>query len=115
MTKSVSRPSELYNRPGRPGRLAVSKTTFYDNYVYDREKGGEQSIAGTTVPRLKLVNIGPKITVAIDDEVDEIVEALRRERDRRPRTSTAKHGTEAADAARGPVMPSPCVTAGISD
>jgi hypothetical protein len=94
MAKSVLRPSELYNRPGRPGRLGVSKTTLYDNYIYNRESGGEQFITGTTVPRLKLVNIGPKITVAIDDEVDAIVEALRRERDRRPRA--AKRDADAA-------------------
>jgi hypothetical protein len=98
MAKSVSRPSALYNRgpkepgqPSRPGRLSVSKTTFYDSYVYDRAKGGEQFIPGTSVERLKLVNIGPKITVAIDDEVDALIEALRRERDRRPRTTADKH------------------------
>jgi hypothetical protein len=98
MAKSVLRPSELYNRPGRPGRLGVSKTTLYDNYIYDREKGGDQFIAGTNVPRLKLVNIGPKIRAALDDEVDAIIEALRRERDRCLRAS-AKRDTKTAAAA----------------
>jgi hypothetical protein len=113
MAKSVLRPSELYNthdRPaepgkkgkkGGPGRLGVSKTTFYDNYVYDPEKGGEQFITGTTVPRLKLVNIGPKVTVAIDDEIDALIEALRAERDKGLRAGrAAKREAIAADGVR---------------
>ena len=113
MAKSVLRPSELYNthdqpakkpgkkeKKGRPGQLGVSKTTFYESFVYDDDKGGEQFIPGTTIPRLKLVNIGPKITVAIEDEVDQLIEALRRERDRRPRVSTDKRDTKIAAEAR---------------
>lgn len=96
MAKSVVRPALLFNRPGRPGRLGVSRTTFYDSYVFDPKKGGEQFIAGTTVPRLRLVSIGARISVAIDDEVDAIIEALRRERDRCLRTSAKRDAKTAA-------------------
>jgi hypothetical protein len=65
MATSVSRPSALYNRPGRPGRLGASKTTFYARYVF-RGRAGEECIPRTNVPRLRLANVGPKITVAID-------------------------------------------------
>ena len=88
MATSVSRPSALYNRPGRPGRLGASKTTFYARYVY-RGRAGEECIPRTNVPRLRLANVGPKITVAIDDEVDALIDALRREREKTLRAERA--------------------------
>jgi hypothetical protein len=48
------------------------------------------------VPRLRLVSIGARISVAIDDEVDAIIEALRRERDRCLRTSAKRDAKTAA-------------------
>jgi hypothetical protein len=96
---SISRPSELYNHKGKKGRLGVGKTKFNEDYVYhpDRPDEGE-CVPGTDVPRLKSVPLGEKAIGFFDDEIDALVEALRRERDHRPRTSTAKYGTEAADA-----------------
>ena len=88
MATSVSRPSALYNRPGRPGRLGASKTTFYARYVF-RGRAGEECIPRTNVPRLRLANVGPKITVAIDDEVDALIDALRREREKTLRAERA--------------------------
>jgi hypothetical protein len=78
MRNGMSRPSKLF---GRNGRLGVGRTTFFENYVYDRETGGEQFIPGTRVPRLKLANIGKRAIAAFDDEVDALIEALRAERD----------------------------------
>ena len=77
MARGVTRPSKLY---GRDGRLGVSKTTFYENIVHHGDN--DPFIPGTEVLRLKLARIGPKITIAFNDELDALEEALRRERDR---------------------------------
>jgi hypothetical protein len=85
MANGMTRPSDLYGRKGskgRPdskGRLGIGRSKFYKDYVY--KIGGEQFIPGTTVPRLKLVNLGERALAALDDEVDALIEALRAERD----------------------------------
>src|SRR5215831_4625539 len=61
------------------GKLAVGKTTFEENYV---DKGGENSlIPGTDIPRLRPVRLGPRAIGFFDDELDNLIEALRRMRD----------------------------------
>jgi hypothetical protein len=92
MSLNMIRPSRLY---GRTGKIGVGRTKFYQDIVYDRVKGGEQFVPGTSVPRLRLVRIGVKAVAAIDDEVDELIEGLRRERDRRPRTASRTGGGDA--------------------
>jgi hypothetical protein len=41
-----------------------------------------QFIPGTNVPKLRLAHIGPRTVAGFDDEVAELIEALRRERDK---------------------------------
>jgi hypothetical protein len=62
--------------------IPVGKTNFFTNYVHVEGGSPEQYIPGTRVPKLRLVKIGLRATAAFDDEVDELVEALRRERDK---------------------------------
>ena len=95
----ISRGGDLFNRKDKKGRLGVGKTKFNEDYVYhpDRPDEGE-CVPGTDVPRLKPVPLGEKAIGFFDDEIDALVEGLRAERDHRPRTSAAKHGTKAADA-----------------
>jgi hypothetical protein len=78
MANGMTRPCKLY---GRGGRLGIGRSKFYQDYVYDPKIGGEQFIPGTTVPRLKLVNLGERAHAAFDDEIDALIEALRAERD----------------------------------
>ena len=51
-------------------RLGIRKTSFYDSFI----KTG----------RLRFVKIGARAVGIIEDELDALIEELRRERDRRP-------------------------------
>jgi hypothetical protein len=64
---------------GRGGKIPVSRTIFLDNYVY--REGGDEFIPGTTVRRLRLAKLGERAVGGFEDEIDEIVEGLRAERD----------------------------------
>jgi predicted DNA-binding transcriptional regulator AlpA len=79
----IKRPWQLYNRivDGRleMGELGVSRTKFYDDFVY--HEGGEENVPGTKVPRLRPMNIGERAVGFPDDEVDAQKEGLRAERD----------------------------------
>jgi len=77
--ESVSRVSSLYSTKKRKGRLGVSKTSFYTNYVLNDPS--DPFIPGTTVKRLRLLRLAPKVGSAFDREVDELIEALRKWRD----------------------------------
>jgi hypothetical protein len=83
MTK-ILRLQELYTHRTKKGelktgRLGISRTTFYENYV--KHPGGDEYIPGTEVPRLRLAHIGERAQAAFDDEVDQLIEGLRAERD----------------------------------
>jgi len=77
--ESVSRTASLYNTKKRKGRLGVSKTTFFTNYVLNDVN--DPFVPGTTVPRLRLLRLAPKATAVFDREVDEFIQALRAWRD----------------------------------
>jgi hypothetical protein len=67
------------------GRIGVGKTLFNENYV---DRGGNNSlIPGTDIPRLRPVPLGPRAVGFFDDELDGVIEALRRRRDATPRTA----------------------------
>ncbi len=53
-------------------RLGIRKTSFYESFI----KTG----------RLRFVKIGARAVGIIEDELDALIEELRRERDRRPRS-----------------------------
>lgn len=72
------RPSLLY---GKHGLLGVGRTKFFGDYVHRDDGAVEQFITGTNVRRLKLVKIGQRAVAAISDEVEQLIEALRTERD----------------------------------
>ena len=56
---------------------------FDENYG---DKGGNESlIPGTDIPRLRPVPLGPRAIGFFDDELDNVIEALRRMRDARPK------------------------------
>jgi hypothetical protein len=82
------RPRQVYG-PGNP--IPVGRTKFYEHYVY--HPGGEEFVPGTKIRRLKLANITNRARAAFEDEVLEIVEALREERDRQAEmpTTTSPH------------------------
>ena len=54
-------------------RLGIRKTTLHENFI----KTG----------RLRFVQIGARAVGVIEDELDALIEALRRERDRKPRAA----------------------------
>jgi predicted DNA-binding transcriptional regulator AlpA len=53
-------------------RLGIRKTALYENFI----KTG----------RLRFVKIGARAVGVIEDELDALIEELRRERDRKPRS-----------------------------
>ena len=64
--------STVCSASGGPNFL---KTTFIATMVL------WSNLSGTSVRRLKLVKIGQRAVAAISDEVDQLIEALRAERD----------------------------------
>ena len=76
MAKKMLRPQQIY---GRNGRIPVSKTKFWDDIVY--HEGGDPYIRGTSIPRLRLAHIGARAVAGFEDEIDAIVEGLRKHRD----------------------------------
>jgi hypothetical protein len=78
MTTRLLRLDEIY---GRGGRLPVGKTSFFEHYAFQEGGPGVQCVTGTTVPKLRLMRIAPRVVVATADEVDALVEALRAARD----------------------------------
>ena len=76
MSKRILRKRELLER------LGIRKTAFYDLFV--------------ATGKLRPVNIGTRAVGYLEDEVDELIEDMRRERDRKPRTRErgARHAAE---------------------
>jgi predicted DNA-binding transcriptional regulator AlpA len=64
-------------------RLGIRKTAFYSNFV----KTG----------RLRLVKIGDRAVGVIEQELDALIEELRRERDRRPHPEDSAQATAPID------------------
>lgn len=75
----IVRISKLYNRSAQPGRLGVSRSTFFSNFVYRDD--ADPYIPNTDVPRLKLLHLAPNAAAAFEDEVAELEAGLKRWRD----------------------------------
>jgi hypothetical protein len=84
MGTKLLRVGQIYG-PGNP--LPVGKTKFYDDIVY--REGGDECIAGTDIPRLRLTNLSERVRVGFEDEVNAIAEALRARRDAKLAGETA--------------------------
>ena len=64
-------------------RLGIRKTALHENFI----KTG----------RLRFVKIGARAVGVIEDELDALIEALRRERDRKPRAACQRRQDANAD------------------
>ena len=71
--KRILRSPETYKKIG------VGKTKFFEDYRYT--PGGEEFVPGTTIRRLKPVQLGERAIGFFEDEADELLENLRRFRD----------------------------------
>lgn len=61
-------------------KVGVGKSAFFENFVY--HEGGDEFVTGTTtVRRVRPVQITPRVSGFVDDELDGVVEGLRAERD----------------------------------
>lgn len=81
---AILRPKQIYG-PG--GKLPISRTAFFDNFVLHDE--ADPFIPGTKIRRLRLAKLGERAVGAFADEIEAIVEALRAARDASP-LKTAK-------------------------
>jgi hypothetical protein len=86
-----------YTVCGPQGKLPVGLTKFNDDYVY--HEGGPAFIPGTCIPRLRPVRLGPRAIAFVEDEVEAIIESLRRERNDRngPRPASKSLGRKALE------------------
>jgi hypothetical protein len=76
-------PNKQIERPeAARARVAVGKTNFDQNFV-DRGDGND-TVPGTDVPRLRPVALGLRAIGFFSDEVDALIEGLRRWRDSTP-------------------------------
>ena len=71
-------------------RVGVGKTMFDENYV---DRGGNPLVPNTDIARLRPVQLGPRAIGFFSDEIDNLIEALRRLRDATPRKAP-KTGVE---------------------
>jgi predicted DNA-binding transcriptional regulator AlpA len=78
MAVRMLRPKEAWARVG------VGKTKWDNDYV-NHGRPGEEFIGHTNIPRLRPVYLGERAIAFLDDEVDELIEALRKHRDAVPR------------------------------
>jgi predicted DNA-binding transcriptional regulator AlpA len=60
-------------------KVGVGRSNFHENYTF--KKGGGECVPNTNVPRLRPVVLGPRARGFLDDEVDALIEGLRRQRD----------------------------------
>lgn len=67
------RPKAIYER------LGLGRTTVNENYFF--HEGSDPYVPGTKIKRLRLVRLGLRAIAAPEDEVDDLVEALRQHRD----------------------------------
>jgi hypothetical protein len=65
-------------------RLGVAKTHFDENFVHRDSADASVPGAGGTVPRLRPVPLGIRAIGFFSDEIDTVIEALRRWRDQQP-------------------------------
>jgi len=63
-------------------RLGVGNTVFHEKFVY---REGEEFVLGTNVPRLQPVPLGLRSVGYFSDEIDALIEGMRRWRDANPR------------------------------
>jgi predicted DNA-binding transcriptional regulator AlpA len=59
--------------------LGIGRTNFFDNYLY--REGGDETVPGTNVRRLRPVSLGPRALGIFFDELQATIEALRHHRD----------------------------------
>jgi hypothetical protein len=67
---------------GKGNPIPCGKSYFFENIVL--RDPADPFIPGTNIPRLKLTNLTENLRVAFEDEVYNISEALRAERDASP-------------------------------
>jgi hypothetical protein len=69
----------IVRQPVACERLGVGNTVFHAKFV------GEGFVPGTDVPRLKPVPLGLRSVGYFSDEIDALIEGLRRHRDANPK------------------------------
>jgi hypothetical protein len=79
-TPKALRPRQVY---APEGPLPCRKTQFFSDYVLKDE--ADPYIPNTKVRRLRLARLSARMVVAFEDEVNDIVEGLRAERDTKAR------------------------------
>jgi len=60
-------------------KIGVGRSNFHENFVL--REGGPAHLPGTNIPRLRPIVLGPRARGFVDDEIDALIEALRRFRD----------------------------------
>jgi hypothetical protein len=99
MAIRFERIGDLCNDPrtGQKGRLAASRTKILRDFIFRNRPGENELVPGTTgVKKLKPVALGSgdKAIAFISDEVDELIESVRRERDAKLRDGRTRAPTQ---------------------
>jgi hypothetical protein len=86
-------PKQIERKPTARGRIGVSKTHFEDNFILHDESDPFVPNTDDSVPRLRKVPLGGRAVGFFSDEVDKVIDALRRWRDHQaasPRIRSAR-------------------------
>jgi hypothetical protein len=89
MSNSISRPKATWTR------LGVGKTFGETNLELHDTADPWVPNTNDTVPRLRPLKLGERVKAFFDDEIDGLIEALRRFRDQQPVTPDSERDNEA--------------------
>jgi hypothetical protein len=78
--KAVLRLNKLW---GSDGRLGVGRSTFLRDFVL-HSKNDPFIPNSSSVRRLHLIELGPRLLGAFEEDVDAMIDALREDRDQKP-------------------------------
>jgi hypothetical protein len=81
------KPRKIVRPKQAMANLGCGHTKFYADYVY--HDGGDENVPGTTVPRLRLLRLGPRNSGVLEHEIDALIDGLAALRDAGPSTQPA--------------------------
>jgi len=71
--------NQILRTPAAFTKLGLKRSSFYNDYVY--RPGVGEHVPGTTIKRLRPVQLGPRARGYLAAEIDALIEELRAARD----------------------------------
>jgi hypothetical protein len=76
MVMRVTRVGKMFNSKGQQGVFDIGRSKFYRDFVFTDP--ANPNIPDTDIPRLRLVHLGGKSVGVDDDEINRVIEGLKK-------------------------------------